>query len=120
MRFAHTVMEEHLLGLYKPGKLSRMSPGSLADWPLEEQPGLFELLGGIEAAIGVRLKRWVSFHGIAINICNDLGIFAAIVPCGLEGVVMTSLEKETGKIEDMRKIKAEFGLILSDFFRSRP
>jgi lipoyl(octanoyl) transferase len=35
------------------------------------------------AAIGVRLKRWVSFHGIAINLEPDLGHFAAIVPCGI-------------------------------------
>src|SRR3954462_7797511 len=35
------------------------------------------------AAIGVRLRRWVSFHGIAINVEPDLGHFAAIVPCGV-------------------------------------
>jgi lipoyl(octanoyl) transferase len=35
------------------------------------------------AAIGVRLKRWVSFHGIAINVEPDLTHFAAIVPCGV-------------------------------------
>jgi len=35
------------------------------------------------AAIGVRLRRWVSFHGIAINVEPDLGHFAAIVPCGI-------------------------------------
>jgi lipoyl(octanoyl) transferase len=35
------------------------------------------------AAIGVRLKRWVSFHGIAINVEPDLGHFAGIVPCGV-------------------------------------
>src|ERR1700750_2382578 len=36
------------------------------------------------AAIGVRLKRWVSFHGIAINVEPDLSHFSAIVPCGVE------------------------------------
>src|SRR6202007_1812332 len=35
------------------------------------------------AAIGVRLKRWVSFHGIAINVEPDLTHFSAIVPCGV-------------------------------------
>jgi lipoyl(octanoyl) transferase len=35
------------------------------------------------AAIGVRLKRWVSFHGIAINVEPDLSHFSAIVPCGV-------------------------------------
>jgi len=38
------------------------------------------------AAIGVRLKRWVSFHGIAINVEPDLSHFAAIVPCGVADV----------------------------------
>jgi hypothetical protein len=45
----------HLCQRFALDKLSWMSPGSLADWPLEEQPPLFELLGGVEAAIGVRL-----------------------------------------------------------------
>src|SRR6201999_2434173 len=35
------------------------------------------------AAIGVRLRRWVSFHGIAINVEPDLSHFSAIVPCGV-------------------------------------
>jgi lipoyl(octanoyl) transferase len=35
------------------------------------------------AAIGVRLRRWVSFHGIAINVEPDLSHFSAIVPCGI-------------------------------------
>jgi hypothetical protein len=40
---------------YKPGKLSSMSPGSLADWPISQQPKLFSLLGNVEAKIGVKL-----------------------------------------------------------------
>ena len=35
------------------------------------------------AAIGVRMRRWVSFHGIAINVAPDLTHFAGIVPCGV-------------------------------------
>jgi len=57
MRSAHTVMEDHLSGLYKPGKLSRMSPGSLADWPIQEQRPLFRILGDTEGMIGVRLTE---------------------------------------------------------------
>ncbi len=57
MRFAHTVMEEHLTGHYKPGKLSRMSPGSLADWPIQEQRPLFKILGNTEDMVGVRLTE---------------------------------------------------------------
>lgn len=44
------------------------------------------------AAIGVRVRRWVSYHGIAINVAPDLGHFAGIVPCGLAGFGVTSLQ----------------------------
>lgn len=43
------------------------------------------------AAIGVRLRRWVSFHGVALNVEPDLGHYDAIVPCGIRGHGVTSL-----------------------------
>ena len=43
------------------------------------------------AAIGVKLRRWVSFHGIALNVEPDLGHFAGIVPCGVTEHGVTSL-----------------------------
>ena len=43
------------------------------------------------AAIGVRIRRWVSFHGIAINVEPDLAHFSGIVPCGIKGYGVTSL-----------------------------
>jgi lipoyl(octanoyl) transferase len=43
------------------------------------------------AAIGVRIRRWVSFHGIAINLEPDLSHFGGIVPCGIRGYGVTSL-----------------------------
>lgn len=43
------------------------------------------------AAIGIRLRRWVSFHGIALNVEPDLGHFDGIVPCGIRGHGVTSL-----------------------------
>lgn len=55
MRSARAAVLDYLQERYRPGELSRMGPGSLADWPIEEQVPLFRLLGDTEAAIGVRL-----------------------------------------------------------------
>ncbi|MEO1092343.1 MAG: lipoyl(octanoyl) transferase LipB [Pseudomonadota bacterium] len=43
------------------------------------------------AALGVRVRRWVTFHGVALNVDPDLGRFDGIVPCGLRGFGVTSL-----------------------------
>ena len=48
------------------------------------------------ASLGVHLSRWVTSHGFALNVNTELSYFEHIVPCGLEGVRMTSLEKLTG------------------------
>ena len=45
------------------------------------------------AAIGIRVRRWVSFHGIALNVDPDLGHFSGIVPCGVRGAGVTSLRR---------------------------
>jgi lipoyl(octanoyl) transferase len=48
------------------------------------------------ASIGVGLRRWVSWHGFALNVGRDLGGFDAITPCGIAGVRMTSVAREGG------------------------
>ncbi|MGH6947652.1 MAG: lipoyl(octanoyl) transferase LipB [Kiloniellales bacterium] len=56
--------------------------------------GIWVLHGGREAkiaAIGVRVRRWVSYHGVALNVAPELEHFAGIVPCGIEGHGVTSL-----------------------------
>lgn len=55
LRSAMRALSEHLQRRFRPGRMSRMSPGSLEDWPIYEQRKLFALLGDPEDAIGVRL-----------------------------------------------------------------
>lgn len=55
--------------------------------------------------IGVAQSHGISFHGIAINVSNDLDWFNNITPCGMEGLVVTSLERETGKKIEMDAVK---------------
>src|ERR1043165_5224512 len=56
-------------------------------------------------ALGVRIKRGVSLHGVALNVTTDLRYFDLIVPCGLAGRGVTSLEKVLGKAPAMEKVK---------------
>jgi lipoyl(octanoyl) transferase len=47
------------------------------------------------ASIGVGVRHWITMHGFALNVCGDLSPFNYIVPCGINDVAMTSMEKET-------------------------
>ena len=49
------------------------------------------------ASIGVGVRHWITMHGFALNVRGDLSPFNHIVPCGINKVAMTSIEKETGK-----------------------
>ena len=49
------------------------------------------------ASIGVGVRHWITMHGFALNVCGDLSPFNYIIPCGINNVSMTSMEKETGK-----------------------
>ena len=49
------------------------------------------------ASIGVGVRHWITMHGFALNVCGDLLAFNHIVPCGINNVAMTSMEKETGQ-----------------------
>ena len=63
------------------------------------------------ASIGIGVRRWVSLHGFALNVCGDLTPYRAITPCGLADVEMTSLERESGAaltVEAMAAAAAPF------------
>jgi lipoyl(octanoyl) transferase len=69
--------------------------------PAERRPGYTGVWtrGGARkiASIGVHVKRWVSWHGFALNVTTDLSPFDRIVPCGIAGVEMTSVQREGGR-----------------------
>jgi lipoyl(octanoyl) transferase len=78
------------------GALARFSvtgdvrPGRVGVWVERKAPGVPPREEKI-AAIGVKLRRWVSFHGVALNVEPDLGHFSGIVPCGVSEHGVTSL-----------------------------
>ncbi len=56
------------------------------------------------ASIGIHLARWRTTHGFALNVTTDLGLFAGIVACGLHGVEMTSLARESGAAPPLSEV----------------
>ena len=66
------------------------------------------------AAIGVGIRRWVTMHGFALNVADLRAEFAAIVPCGLAGVGVTSLEQLTGRRPAMAEVEA---VVVDEFQR---
>ena len=68
------------------------------------------------ASIGVRVSKFITYHGMAINIQNDLSIFEFITPCGLDGVEMTSVLKETGKRCSISQVKEGLSQLLIRHF----
>lgn len=56
------------------------------------------------AAIGIKVRRWVSFHGIALNVANDLSPFDLIVPCGIRGYGVTGMGSEIGAVPEVQAV----------------
>ena len=73
--------------------IDALAQAGLAGERREGAPGVW-VRGAKIASIGVAIRRWVTWHGVALNIGADLSAFERITPCGLDGVRMTSLERE--------------------------
>ncbi len=73
------------------------------------------------ASIGVGVRRWVSMHGFALNVSRDLTGFGHITPCGIQGVEMTSIARETGTDISVKEAADIFGRYFTENLdRQRP
>ncbi|NQX90877.1 MAG: lipoyl(octanoyl) transferase LipB [Flavobacteriales bacterium] len=68
------------------------------------------------AALGVKCSRWVTMHGLALNVNSDLDFFNMIVPCGIDDKAVTSIEKEVGRKVDYEEVKQKLLLNLQNVF----
>ena len=94
MRFLEQVVIDTLAHF---GVAGRRDPGATGVWVgRSDEVTKLRSGGGKICAMGVRVSRWVSMHGLALNVTTNLEHFDLIVPCGLAGRMVTSLERELG------------------------
>ena len=93
------------------GLKGERSAGETGVWLQPEDPFMARKI----CAMGIKCSRWITMHGFALNVNTDLSHFEFIVPCGIQGKTVTSLEKELGhkvNYEEVKeKIKKHFQLI---------
>lgn len=88
--YVHNLEEWVIRALADFGVTGERRPGRIGIWVVRNTPA-----GPVEekiAAIGVRVRRWIAFHGVAINVAPDLSHFSGIVPCGIADYGVTSLK----------------------------
>lgn len=70
------------------------------------------------AAMGVKLSRWVSMHGFALNVNTDLSGFSYIVPCGIRDKAVTSMARELGSLIPLDAVKASLRKHFAEVFET--
>jgi len=99
-KYLRLLEESVILTLKKYGVKGMRSDGETGVWLDVGEPNARKI-----CAIGVKASRWVSMHGFAFNINTDLSYFENIIPCGIVGKNVTSLEQEIGRRVDIEKVK---------------
>jgi lipoate-protein ligase B len=85
--FMRRLEEAIIVTLQRAGLEAGRSPGNTGVW----------ISGRKLASIGIACRRWVTWHGLALNVSTDLSYFQRINPCGFEAGVMTSMQAELGE-----------------------
>ena len=102
-RFVFALEEWIIRTLAELGVTGERRPGRVGVWVPRPDLGPGPDGAVVEAkvaAIGVKIRRWISFHGLSINLAPDLGHFSGIVPCGILGHGVTSL-RDLGRTATM-------------------
>ena len=95
------LLEETMIGvLAEYGLKGERSKGETGVWLDVGTPFARKI-----CALGVRSSRWVTMHGFALNVNTNLGYFDHIIPCGIKGKSVTSLEVELGKKLNLEEVK---------------
>ena len=82
------------------GLASDREPGKTGVW-LTTPTGMRRKL----CSMGIACRKWVTFHGLALNVTSDLGYFRRINPCGFEASVMTSMADQLGGAVDIAEVR---------------
>ena len=94
--------------------------GGNRDTPGREAEDVARMHSSKIGSIGVHISRGVTTHGLAVNVNNDLQPFEWIVPCGIEGVRMTSVARELGEEQDFEAFATRLSHRFATIFERRP
>jgi len=112
-RYVHALEDWLIRTLARFGIAGERRPGRVGIW-VAGADGKEDKI----AAIGVRVRRWVSYHGVALNVAPDLGHYRGIVPCGVSGHGITSLA-ELGLSATMAEVDAVLRETFAEVFGAR-
>ena len=101
-KYLRLLEETIILTLADFGLQGDRSPGETGVWLDVGTPFVRKI-----CAMGIRSSRWVTMHGFALNANVDLGYFYNIIPCGIRGKAVTSMEVELGQKVDLKAIKSK-------------
>jgi lipoyl(octanoyl) transferase len=107
--YVKTMERAIIVALADEGIDARVRDGLTGVWAGERKIG----------SIGVHVSRGVTTHGFAINVDNDLQPFEYVVPCGIDGVRMTSVSKETGRAGSMSCFRKRMAFRFAETFAHR-